>query len=124
MRWIKEKQDVELLFRADLALLYKHSPTCGMCRAALYEVEAFMSRHPDADVYVVDVLTQRGLSQDIAARTGITHESPQAVLFRAGRALWSDSHYGITADALARQFESARGQSRVGCRRSQPATSS
>jgi bacillithiol system protein YtxJ len=108
MRWIKEEQDVSQLFKADLVLLYKHSPTCGMCRAALHEVEAFMSAHPDVDVFAVDVLAQRDLSQDVAARTGITHESPQIIIFRDGSPLWNDSHYGITARAIAKQFEAAR----------------
>ena len=108
MRWIKDERDVGRLFKADLALLYKHSPTCGVCSAALGEVEAFMRAHPDADVYALDVLTQRDLSQEVAARTGITHESPQIIIFRDGRALWSDSHYGITAEAIAKEFEAAR----------------
>ena len=108
MRWIKEEQDVDRLFKADLALLYKHSPTCGMCRAALHEVEAFMSAHPEADVYAVDVLAQRDLSQGVATRTGITHESPQIIIFRGGSSVWSDSHYGVTAAAIATRFEAAQ----------------
>jgi bacillithiol system protein YtxJ len=108
MRWIKEERDAERLFEADLVLLYKHSPTCGLCRAALREVEAFMSEHPDAEVYAIDVLAHRDISQRIAARSGITHESPQLIIFHGGNPLWNDSHYGITADVLAKQFELAR----------------
>jgi bacillithiol system protein YtxJ len=108
MQWIKEDRDIDRLYKADLALLYKHSPTCGVCRVALHEVEAFMKAHPDADVYAVDVLAQRDLSQQVAARTGITHESPQIIIFRDGSPLWSDSHYGVTAGGIAKQFESAR----------------
>ena len=106
--WIKDDQDVSRLYEADLALLYKHSPTCGVCRAALREVEAFMQEYPDAEVYAVDVLAHRDLSQRVAARTGITHESPQVIIFRGGSPLWSDSHFGITAGAIAKPFESAR----------------
>jgi len=108
IRWIKEEQDLDRMLKADLALLYKHSPTCGMCRGALREVEAFLSAHPDADIYAVDVLAQRDLSRSVAALTGITHESPQIIIFHNGNPLWNDSHYGITADVLAQQFESAR----------------
>lgn len=108
MRWLKEKQDVDKVFKADLAILYKHSPTCGLCRAALREVEAFLSAHPDAAIYAVDVLAQRDLSQCVAARTGITHESPQIIILQGGSPVWNDSHYGVTAEALAKQFETAR----------------
>ncbi len=108
MQWIKEKPDVDCLFQADLTMLYKHSPTCGVSRAALREVETFISEHPDVDVYAVDVLAQRDLSQSIAARTGITHESPQVIILHGGSPVWTDSHYGITAEALATHFEAVR----------------
>jgi bacillithiol system protein YtxJ len=108
MHRIAEEQDVDRLFQAELAILYKHSLTCGVCAAALGEVEAFLSQYPDADVYIIDVLAQRALSQRIAARAGIRHESPQIILFQRGTPRWSDSHYGITAAALAEQFTLAR----------------
>ncbi len=108
MRWIKEEQDVDGVLHADLAIIYKHSPRCGLCRAALREVEAFLSQYPDAGMYAVDVLAQCDLSRRIAARTGITHESPQIIILKDGSPVWNDSHYGITAEALAKHFESAR----------------
>ena len=106
--WIKDDRDVGRLYEAGLALLYKHSPKCSVCRAALHEVEDFMQQYPEAEVYGVDVLAHRDLSQQVAARTGITHESPQVIIFRDGKPLWSDSHFGITAGAIGQQFESAR----------------
>ena len=109
IRWITDARDVDELFKADLAILYKHSPRCGVCSTTLREVDAFIQDRPDAVVYAVDVVGQRDLSRGVAARTGITHESPQIIIFRRGVALWHDSHYGITADALAKQFGSARG---------------
>ncbi len=30
---IKDGRDVDALFRVDLAILYKYSPTCGVCTA-------------------------------------------------------------------------------------------
>ncbi len=108
MQRITAEQDVDSLFQADLAMLYKHSPTCGVCTAALREVETFLRQFPDAKVYIVDVLAQRSLSQRIAARAGVLHESPQVILFRRGKPEWNASHYGITAAALAEEFKRAR----------------
>lgn len=105
---ITDEQDLDRLFQAELAVLYKHSPTCGVRAAALGEVEAFLSQHPDADVYIIDVLAQRALSRRIAARAGIRHDSPQIILFQQGRPRWNESHYGITAASLAEQFKLAR----------------
>jgi bacillithiol system protein YtxJ len=63
-----------------------------------------MNAHPEVPVYWVDVKGQRPLSQEIAARLGITHESPQAILLRAGAPVWHDSHFGVTAEAIAREL--------------------
>jgi bacillithiol system protein YtxJ len=109
MQRITEEQDVERLFQAELAILYKHSPICGASAMALKEVEAFLDEHPDASAWIVDVLAQRPLSQRIAERAGITHESPQVILLQRGVPRWNESHYGITAAAIAEQFRLARG---------------
>ena len=101
MRQIMNEQDAEALFSAELALLYKHSRTCSICTTALGEVKAYLRTHPGVTTYCVDVLAQRPLSQQIAARSGVEHESPQVILFRHGTPVWSASHFDITADALA-----------------------
>jgi bacillithiol system protein YtxJ len=109
MRHVTQPSDLDLLFAEDLAVLYKHSPTCSICTAAAREVDRFVQRHPEAVVYQVDVLAARPLSHEIAARTGVTHESPQVILLRQGTPLWQASHFTITADTLATRFEAACG---------------
>jgi bacillithiol system protein YtxJ len=109
MHRIMEEQDVETLFQAELAILFKHSPTCGMSGMALKVVEVFLGEHPDVSAWIVDVLAQRPLSQRIAERAGIRHESPQVILFQRGVPCWNESHYGIRAAAIAKQFRLARG---------------
>jgi bacillithiol system protein YtxJ len=55
----------------------------------------------------VDVRAQRPLSQAIAARSGVPHESPQVILFRCGVPAWSASHHDISAEALERALPGA-----------------
>lgn len=50
---------------------------------------------------VVKVIEDRPVSNEIAARLGVKHESPQAILVRSGKAVWHASHGRITAAALA-----------------------
>jgi bacillithiol system protein YtxJ len=73
----------------------------------LDEVEAFLAAHPDVKAYLVDVRAERPLSQQIAARTGVRHESPQVIILRHGAAVWSASHDEITAGAILRNFSTA-----------------
>jgi transposase InsO family protein len=44
---------------------------------------------------------ERTLSRRIADRTGVRHESPQAILVERGRAVWNASHGAITRESLA-----------------------
>jgi len=53
----------------------------------------------------VDVRAHRPLSQAIAARTEVTHESPQVLLLRRGVPRWHASHFAVTADAISRHLE-------------------
>jgi thioredoxin 1 len=40
------------------------------------------------------------LSAAVAKRLGVRHETPQALLIRGGRVVWSASHFRVTGGAL------------------------
>ena len=99
--WDRDELDEALL--APLAVLYKYSPICSVSTWIGREVDRFATDHPDTPVYAIDVIGQRELSNWIAEKFGVRHESPQAFVVRDGQAIWNASHSGITADALRRQ---------------------
>lgn len=91
----------ELFARSQEApvVLFKHSTTCPISARAhqqMSRLDASVAR----DVGLVVVQTARGVSQEIASRTGIRHESPQAIILRNGKAVWDASHFDITAEAV------------------------
>jgi monothiol bacilliredoxin len=49
---------------------------------------------------MVTVQTHRALSNAIAQKLGVRHETPQALLVRNGRVVWSASHFRVTAAAV------------------------
>jgi bacillithiol system protein YtxJ len=84
-------------------LLFKHSRTCGISCEALDELQAHAGASPVAAAYkIVTVQSHRSLSDEMSARLGIRHETPQAILLRDGRPVWSASHFRITAEQLAK----------------------
>lgn len=94
----------ELLARShkEPVILFKHSTTCPISAAAYAE----MSQVP-GDVSLVVVQRARDVSQEVAARTGVRHESPQAIILRNGAAVWNRSHWSITAaevETAVRQY--------------------
>jgi len=83
-------------------LLFKHSVTCGTSAYAREEVEEFLLGSALAvDARSVRVQTERAISNAIADRFGIRHESPQLFLVVEGRVVWHASHHRITRREIA-----------------------
>ncbi|HSS48947.1 MAG TPA: monothiol bacilliredoxin BrxC family protein, partial [Thermoanaerobaculia bacterium] len=49
---------------------------------------------------VIEIQVARAVSDALAQRTGVRHESPQIFLLRQGQVAWQASHYGINRQAL------------------------
>ncbi|MBK7595302.1 MAG: bacillithiol system redox-active protein YtxJ [Gemmatimonadetes bacterium] len=92
-----------------VAVIYKHSPYCGLSTSARAEVCAFVADHPTLPIWEVDVVGQRELSEQIAQDLGIRHESPQAIVLVDGATVWFASHRGVTHAALLETIERQSG---------------
>jgi bacillithiol system protein YtxJ len=96
---------------ASPVLVFKASPHCGVSRAAEARFQSFaetLGEESTVRLYRVDVINARPVSQRIAADTGVTHASPQALLIVAGRNVtWNASHFAIKEDALSEAVASA-----------------
>lgn len=87
--------------------VFKHSLICPISTAAWSRFTNFAHAHAEGAHYLfVEIQNTRPLSNAVAQRTGVRHESPQALLLREGAVVWHASHGGITeatlAEALAR----------------------
>jgi len=84
----------------ELVVLYKHSPLCGLCDIAIAEVNAFVDANPGVPVWMVDVISQRPMSQRLATMLHVEHESPQVIMVRRGEPVWNGSHRRVTRTRL------------------------
>ena len=91
------------------ALLLKHGGTCPISASARVAVQEFQRTHPEVPVYAVEVTRHRALSDAIAERMGVAHESPQLFLLRDGRPVWHATHFAITPAAIAERRSTERG---------------
>jgi len=79
-------------------LIFKHSPTCGISAQANEEVERLLEEGSvRLAVWVVGVIERRDVSNAVAARFGIRHESPQVLLLKDGVVAWHASHFHVNA---------------------------
>jgi bacillithiol system protein YtxJ len=78
-------------------LIFKHSTRCSISSTALNRIRQAAQGDLGAEtaVYVLDLLAHRDVSNTIASRYGIWHESPQAILLRHGKAVFNASHLSI-----------------------------
>ena len=106
MQDLTNRHDADALLREPEAVLLKHGALCAVSAGARDELAAFRAEHPHTPVYAVEVTTRRELSDYLAERLGVPHESPQALVLRQGEVVWHASHRAITAQALAGQVGS------------------
>ena len=85
-------------------LLFKHSDTCPISARAYRQMQQV-----GAEVSLVVVQKSREVSREVESRTGLRHESPQALVLRNGQVVWSATHFDITADAVQQALKDAEG---------------
>lgn len=93
-------EDLDRVIEASEAapvFLYKHSLTCGSSAYALDQLTRLAS-DVSAPIHLVPVQNARAVSEAIADRFGLRHESPQLLLVEDGAVRWHTSHFGVTAD--------------------------
>lgn len=82
-------------------IIFKHSTRCSISSMALSRFEAeWNSDVVDCDLYFLDLITFRNLSNQIAERTGVIHQSPQAIVLVGNEVVYQNSHSGISAKEI------------------------
>jgi bacillithiol system protein YtxJ len=88
--------------RREPVLIFKHSTACPISAAAYQQMSQLGSAVP-----IVVVQQNREISREVESRTGVRHESPQALVLRDGQVIWSATHFDVTADAVRRAMQQA-----------------
>ena len=101
---INDTQQLETLFQNSFnspVVLFKHSITCPISADVYREISKV-----DAEINLVIVQQARDVSTTIAEKTGIRHESPQAIILKGGKAVYNASHYSIEAKEVEKMLAS------------------
>lgn len=90
------------LSRQQPVFIFKHSTECEVSGAAYRRMSEWMKGKDSAApaVFLVKVIERKPVSQAIASRTGVKHESPQMILLGNAKPVWNASHKAITAEAV------------------------
>ena len=101
MKWeilSSEQQFLDFLDNESLFAIFKHSTRCSISSMAKNRVE----RDWDLDfpIYYLDLIQYRSISNLIAAKSGIEHQSPQLIVFQNGLPVYDASHNAIDANEI------------------------
>ena len=84
-------------------VFFKHSIACPISRSVFQDVS-----NADAEIWLMVVQDARKVSNAIAEKTGIKHESPQTIIIRDGKAIYHSSHYDSTAASIENALEAEK----------------
>jgi len=99
MDWIplqSEDQLQEIIEKSENRpqVIFKHSTRCSISSMVRNRLEK--SDQPDnIDFYYLDLIKYRGLSNQIAEKFKIHHESPQVIVLKDGQPVYNEDHSAI-----------------------------
>lgn len=82
-------------------VFFKHSTRCGTSLHAKHKLETdWKNLQAEIDFYYLDLLQHRNISNKIAFDLNVIHQSPQVIVVKNGKAIYSTSHNAISVDDL------------------------
>lgn len=81
-------------------IIFKHSTRCSISRMVLKQFENEFDLEDKVVPYFLDLLVYRDISNEIATRFGVQHQSPQIIVIKNGKSIYNASHESIDAGKL------------------------
>ncbi|SEA34344.1 bacillithiol system protein YtxJ [Arachidicoccus rhizosphaerae] len=80
-------------------IIFKHSISCPTSAMAKSRLDRSCVIE-QADYYLLDLWNYRDMSNMVAHKFGVEHQSPQILIISAGKCVYNESHYGITQERI------------------------
>ena len=111
--WVQlESEDaVEEVFAASggrIQLILKHSQSCAVSFFAKQNLDSVpLEQWPEMDRSMVEVVRFRPISQYIAQKTSVRHESPQVLVIANGEVIFHASHSEVNKVNIQQAYKKA-----------------
>ena len=100
LQFMGQLDEIAALSNQKPAVIFKHSTRCSISRFALKQFEKEYESNDNVDTYFLDLLEHRDISNEIARRFQVMHQSPQLLLIKNGKSVYNVSHSDIDAKEL------------------------
>tara|TARA_B100001121_G_C18124965_1_gene360742 strand:- start:100 stop:420 length:321 start_codon:yes stop_codon:yes gene_type:complete len=102
MNWIALEDYTQIqkaLLQTEPFLVFKHSIRCSISSMVKHRFErAFDCKN--VQLYFLDLITYRSISNQLADDFNVEHQSPQILLIKNGNCVYHASHNAIDADVI------------------------
>jgi bacillithiol system protein YtxJ len=102
MNWntLDKIDQLEEIYKASFqhpVVIFKHSTHCGISTMVLknFETEIKQQNQLNSEFYFLDLIKDRAVSNAVAEKFGVIHQSPQLIVIKNGRTVHHASHYSI-----------------------------
>lgn len=111
MNWKKltestQIEEIKELSNSKPVLIFKHSTRCSVSSMSLDRLLRNWKTEDGEKVvpYFLDLIAFRALSDQVEDEFGVPHESPQVIIIRNNKAVYDNSHFGITYPEIMAQI--------------------
>jgi len=98
---LAQLDDILAASHVSTQIIFKHSTRCIISKMVLAQLEENLNEIPEsANLFLLDLLNHRDISNAIAMQLGVHHESPQVVVVKNGKVVFHESHHSIDAASI------------------------
>lgn len=89
---VDQLNTIEDLSKGKTQLIFKHSTRCGISRMVMSQFESAFDLDLNADLYYLDLLNYREVSNEAGYKFQVLHQSPQLLVIKNGVVVVHASH--------------------------------
>ena len=105
MEHLGQIDEIILLSEEMPVIIFKHSTRCSISKMALKNFENEYDLVENVTPYFLDLISFRDVSNEIASRFNVVHQSPQLLLIVGGKSVYDVSHSSIDAQELKSKIQ-------------------
>ncbi|RFC54156.1 bacillithiol system redox-active protein YtxJ [Brumimicrobium aurantiacum] len=81
-------------------VFFKHSTRCSISSMALSRFESQWEENENIQLYFIDLIANRDVSNLLSELSGVMHQSPQVIVIQNEKEVYNASHNGISASEI------------------------
>ncbi|MCW3077335.1 MAG: ytxJ [Bacteroidetes bacterium] len=99
---LKQLEKIDEESNSGKVLILKHSTRCSISNTALNRLERAWKKEDGTKIkpYLLDLLNHRDVSNAIATRYNIEHQSPQILVIEKGKCIFTQTHSEIRLEEI------------------------